>query len=109
MSVDMAAQSGSNAVQSSVTLQRLKAAERAEGSGLSGVRHVRNKTFILKEGVWEDSEYDARKKLPVVKIEFGSDEYYKLAVEMPEAAEYLSLGKKVRFVLDAKVYEVTSN
>ena len=109
MSVDMAAQSGSNAVQSSVTLQRLKAAERAEVSGLSSVRHVHNKTFILKEGVWVDSEYNAQNKLPEVKMEFGSEEYFKLAVQIPEAAEYFSLGKKVRFVLDGKVYDVTSN
>ncbi|MBZ5554835.1 MAG: VIT and VWA domain-containing protein [Acidobacteriia bacterium] len=109
MSVDMAAQSGSNAVQSSVTLQRLKAAERAESSGLNNVRYVRNKTFMLKEGVWVDSQYDEQKSLPVVKIEFGSDEYFKLAAQLPGASEYFSLGTKVRFVLDGKVYEVTSN
>ncbi len=109
MSMDMGAQSGSNAVRTSETLQRLKAAERPEASSLSSVRHIHNKTFILREGIWVDSEYDAQRKLPVVKIDFGSDEYFKLAAQNPEAAEYFSLGKKVRFVLGGKVYEVTSN
>lgn len=109
MSVDMSAQSGTNAVQTSGTLQQFKMAERAEGPGLSTVRNVRNKTFLLKEGIWVDSEYDLRNKLPEVKIEFGSEEYFKLAGQNPEVAEYLSLGKRVKFVFGGKVFDVTTN
>jgi uncharacterized protein YegL len=104
--MDMSAQSGPGAVQTSQTLHQFKAAEHAGSSDLAAVRHVRDKTFVLKNEVWTDSEFDAQLKLPVVKLEFGSEEYLKLAVEQAGLAEYFSLGKKVVVVFRGRIYEV---
>ena len=106
LSIDMNAQSGATAVQTSGTLQQLKVAERADGSSLSRVRYVGQKTFVLKDGVWVDTAYDPRKQLPHLQIIFGSEAYFKDATQNREMAEYFSLGEKVLFVLNGKVYEV---
>jgi hypothetical protein len=107
MSIDMMSQSGSGAVQTSGTLQKLKIAERTDGGGLSLVRHLRGKTFVLRNSVWVDSEFSETKKLPVVKVQFGTDEYFNLASQNAELSEYFSLGQQVIVMFREKVYEVT--
>lgn len=109
MSVDMNSQSGASAVHTSDTLQQLKVAERVDSPGLRNVKQVRNKIFVLKDGVWTDSEYNPLSKLPVVGIEFGSEEYFKWVTENRELAEYFSVGKNVIVVSGGKVYQVTAS
>ena len=100
-------QSGSGAVRTSGTLQKLKIAERTDGGGLSLVRHLHGKTFVLKNSVWVDSEFSETKKLPVIKVQFGTDEYFNLASQEAELSEYFSLGQQVIVMFRGKVYEVT--
>ncbi len=107
VSIDMNAQSGPAAVQSSDTLRQFKVAERAPAAGLTSVRHIRSKTFVLKNGVWTDSEFDPQKKSATIRIQFGSEEYFALAAQDPEIAEILSLGRRVVFVWKGHVYEIT--
>lgn len=108
MSVDMNSQSGASTVESSMVLQELKKIEHTNGPGLSTVRHVRSKTFVLKNEVWVDSDFSLQLKLPVIKLEFGSEEYFKTVAQHTELAKYFSLGKKLVVVFEGKIYEVNA-
>jgi len=46
------------------------------------------------------------KDMKVIRIKFASDKYFELLEKHPESAEFLSLGRNVRFELKKKVYEI---
>ncbi len=95
--------SGAAAVQDSVTREALKSAERAaEGGGT--VRVVNDKAFILQDGVWVDTAFDAEKMKPE-RVIFGSDAYFQLLARKPALAPYFALGTRVIVVLDGQAYE----
>ena len=95
------------AVRRSQVERKIKEAEQDDGftDSLSTVRVVGSKTFLMKDGVWVDTEYKADTRLPKVDVTFGSEEFFKLVADKPELAEFFALGKKVIVVLDGKVYQ----
>ena len=99
--------SGEMAVLRSQVERKIKEAERDDGltDSLSTVRVVGSKTFLMKDGVWVDTEYKADMRLPKVDVTFGSEEFFKLVADKPELAEFFALGKKVIVVLGGKVYQ----
>ena len=68
---------------------------------------VGSKNFINQNNVWVDSEFTAASRLKEVTVQFGSDEYFKLAAADSELARYLSLGEQVVVVWKNQVYRVT--
>lgn len=68
---------------------------------------VANKNFINQSNVWVDAEFTAETKLPEIKVQFGSEEYFKLVERERELAQYFSLGEEVVVVWRNKVYRVT--
>ncbi|MDQ3820877.1 MAG: hypothetical protein M3362_24770, partial [Acidobacteriota bacterium] len=72
------------------------------------VRHVGNKTFYLRDGVWTDSEFKAEERKPETTLTFGSDEYFSLLQKEPRLAEYFSLGERVVVVYEGRVYRVNA-
>jgi Ca-activated chloride channel family protein len=68
---------------------------------------VANKNFINQNGVWIDSEYSDSTRLPEVKLQFASDEYFRIIEANRELAPYLALGEQVVFVWNGKVYRIT--
>jgi Ca-activated chloride channel family protein len=101
--------SGVGAVRESVTVTRMKDADRAESEGRSGaVKNVAGKTFYLREGdVWTDAEFKADAKLTETAVAFGSDAYFDLIKREPKLADYFSLGERVVVVFKGHVYRVT--
>ncbi|HEX5731246.1 MAG TPA: VIT domain-containing protein [Blastocatellia bacterium] len=99
--------SGEMAVLRSQEERKIKEAERDDSITdlLSTVRVVGSKTFLMKDGVWVDTEYKADTRLPKTDVTFGSEEFFKLVADKPELAEFFALGKKVIVVLDGKVYQ----
>jgi Ca-activated chloride channel family protein len=95
--------SGAEAVQDSIMREALKSAERVTESG-GTVRVVNDKTFILRDGVWVDTAFDAEKMKPE-RVIFGSDAYFKLLARKPALAPYFALGTRVIVVLDGQAYE----
>jgi len=69
------------------------------------VRHVGNKTFVLRDGMWIDTAYDPERMTPV-QVGFGSDAYFDLLAARPEWGQYLALGTHVLFVAEGTAYEV---
>ena len=101
-----AARSGAAAVAKSQSEAQMQQAETApEAPAGSTIRQVGDKTFVLQDGVWVDTAFDA-KKMKAVVVKFGSDQYFKRLTDRPEIARYLALGDKVTFVLQGTAYAV---
>jgi len=124
-------ETGAAAVKSSINLGDMKEAKAAPapqvyamskpestagGTGIVGgqirstrgqhteIKYVDKKTFFLKKGFWTDSEYEPEMK--VVKIAYGSDEYFDLLSEQPELGKYLALGTKIILCHKDKCYKI---
>ena len=99
--------SGEMAVLRSQEERKIREAERDDNfaDSLSTVRLVGSKTFLMKDGVWVDTEYKADTRLPKVDVTFGSEEFFKLVADKPGLAEFFALGKKVLVVFEGKVYQ----
>ena len=102
--------SGARAVSESVSVTRMKDAQRADTQGRSSaVRNVGGKTFYLREGeVWTDAEFKADAKLAETSVAFGSEAYFDLLKREPKLADYFALGERVVVVFKGRVYRVTS-
>jgi Ca-activated chloride channel family protein len=85
--------SGAGAVKAAKITQTFKDEERAGQSLSSQIQYKDDKTFLLKSGVWVDSDY--RDGASVKEVKFGSDEYFKLMSDKPGLAKYLSVGGKL--------------
>ncbi|MHC5053485.1 MAG: VIT domain-containing protein [Planctomycetota bacterium] len=109
---DAAAESGRFAVGASRAAGRLRKGEVGEKEMLEGlaerareqVKHLEDKTFYLRGGIWWDSTVDTDAER--VKVKYLSAEYFALSRTSPEVGKYLALGERVVFVLDGKTYEI---
>jgi Ca-activated chloride channel family protein len=69
------------------------------------IQLVGSKTFIMRDGVWIDTAYDADSQTPQ-EIAFAGEVYFELLSAAPELGQYLALGPRVLVVHDGLVYEV---
>jgi len=107
-----AAQSGEFAVGASRAADRLRKGELREKEMLDGltehareqVKHLEDKTFYLRDGIWWDSTVDM--KAERTKVAYLSAGYFELSRKSPAVGKYLALGERVVFVLEGKTYEV---
>ncbi len=72
------------------------------------IQEVGDKTFILKDDVWTDTEYDENESYDWIEIEFLSDEYFDLIGDDEELATYFSVGELVIVIYDDVAYRITS-
>ncbi len=109
--------SGAAAVQQSQQQNQLRgagvaptAAPSSVGDGRSSVviQSVADKTFLLRDGVWTDTQFDPS-KMTTTKIEFNSDAYFALSTNNPDWGKYLALGSRVIVVMNGAPYEITDN
>jgi len=99
------AASGAEAVAEAEARKELRVAERAPIEEAKAVRHVGERTFVYRGGIWVDTGYEAD-KMEATMVPFGSSRYFELAAD-PEVAGYLALGPQVIFVYEGKAYRVT--
>ncbi|MBI4789524.1 MAG: VWA domain-containing protein [Chloroflexi bacterium] len=71
------------------------------------VQALGDKTFLLRNGVWTDTQFDPS-KMTTKKIEFNSDAYFALA-QNTGLGKYLALGARVIVVLNGVAYEITDD
>jgi hypothetical protein len=71
------------------------------------IRHVGDRAFVLRQGVWTDTRYDPSRMKPI-RIAFASPAYFQLLERYPECAGYLALGQEVLFVADGQAYQVVA-
>ncbi|HEX9744119.1 MAG TPA: VIT domain-containing protein [bacterium] len=72
------------------------------------VVYAGEKTFYLnEEGYYVDSEYNEDDYTPI-QIIYLSDEYFELIADIPDLADYLSVGEQVIVVYDGVAYQIDS-
>ncbi|MBN1640171.1 MAG: VWA domain-containing protein [Anaerolineae bacterium] len=102
-----AAPSGKAAVdvaQEQGALERTGTATSATGEA---VRIVGDKAFVLREGTWTDTTFDADRMAPH-KVGFMSDDYFDLLGARPDWGAYFSVGERVLVVLEGEAYQVVA-
>jgi len=90
---DFKADSGAGAVAASEAVRGYEEAENTAQVRSTEVRYVGDKTFFLRDGFWQDSQYE--EGAAVREYTFGSRAYFDLVVLRPELGRYLSLGKSL--------------
>lgn len=69
------------------------------------VQLVGSKTFVLRNGVWMDTAFDADTQTPQ-EVGFASDAYFDLLTAVPQLGQYLALGEQVLVVYEGRVYQI---
>jgi Ca-activated chloride channel family protein len=103
----MAADSGAAAVYASKARRDMKEAQTVQSAlpQSQNVRNIEGKTFILKDGIWTDAEYDAMKSAKVESVKFASPEYFALLKDA-RVAKWLSVGERVLVVLNGRALKI---
>ncbi len=71
------------------------------------IQFVGSKTFVLRNGVWMDTAFDADTMTPQM-VTFASDGYFDLVTAVPELGQYFALGEQVLVVMGDQVYQTTT-
>ncbi len=95
---------GAAAVQDAEQREALRSTEKAQDS-TEQIKYVRDKVFVLRDGVWTDTTYDS--SMETVKVGFGSDDYFALIAARSQSGHYFSVGRELIVVLDGSAYQVT--
>ena len=72
----------------------------------SQVRNVLGRAVYQQDKYWIDIELQKQQTKNIKRIQFNSDEYYKLLNNEPETAKFLALGQYVKFYFNNVSYEV---
>ncbi|MFN8420618.1 MAG: VWA domain-containing protein [Anaerolineae bacterium] len=80
----------------------------AAGTTTEVIKQVNDRTFVLRNGTWIDTQYTAEvaANTQIVTITFLSDDYFKLLEDHPELKDYLALGDHVIVIVDGVAYEI---
>jgi len=70
------------------------------------VKNVRGRAIYQSGKFWVDSKLQKRKTKNQKRLQFNTDEYFKLLDDKPETAQFLALGQNVRFYYDDVFYEI---
>jgi Ca-activated chloride channel family protein len=97
--------SGAQVVEESLAQKGLREADVAAQPQVEPVQVVGNKTFVLQNGTWIDTAYDAA-KMTVHHIGFGGESYFALTQRYPEVGPYLALGTQIILVWEEQAYEI---
>jgi len=95
---------GAGAVKAARVSQKFKAQDRAEEVLSQKIRYKQRKTFYLKDGIWVDSVY--QEGSPVEEIRFNTDDYFRLLIEEPGLALYLSVAKNLIVSYEGVNYKI---
>ena len=70
------------------------------------VRNIQGRAIYQSGKFWVDSELQNQKVKNQKRIQFNSNEYFKLLKDKPETSQFLALGQNVRFYYDNTFYEI---
>ena len=70
------------------------------------VKNVQGRAVYQSGKFWVDSELQNQKSKNQKRIQFNSDEYFKLLKDKPATSQFLALGQNVRFYYDNTFYEI---
>jgi Ca-activated chloride channel family protein len=100
--------SGAAAVEKSIAQESLRQADVAAPTEHQQVRTVGDRTFVLRDGIWTDTLYDAasagESPTKAERVVFGGARYFELLRAHPEWGRYLALGQQVILVSEGRAY-----
>lgn len=70
------------------------------------VKNILGRAVYQSGKFWIDSELQNQKNKKEKRIQFNSDEYFKLLKEKPVTSQFLALGQNVRFYFEDTFYEI---
>ena len=70
------------------------------------VKNIQGRAVYQSGKFWVDSELQNQKVKNQKRIQFNSEEYFRLLKDKPETAQFLALGQNVRFYYDNTFYEI---
>lgn len=70
------------------------------------IQDAGGRAFYKNSGYWVDSYIEYQKNKGLQQINFGSDEYFKLAFKDKSIAQILALGRNVRFMYEGVIIEI---
>ncbi len=70
------------------------------------VRNIQGRAVYQSGKFWVDSELQNQKVKNQKRIQFNSDDYFKLLKDKPETSQFLALGQNVRFYYENTYYEI---
>ncbi|MBQ43628.1 MAG: hypothetical protein CME15_14350 [Gemmatimonadetes bacterium] len=100
-------QSGAEAVKASEDVASYAEASTPTRVRSLEVRYVGDKTFYLRDGFWEDSQYDH--SLEARAVGYGTEAYFRLLRDRPELGRFLALGKNIRFNSGEEQFRIDNN
>jgi Ca-activated chloride channel family protein len=98
---------GAEAVRDSVAqseMEKAQAPGAPAGEYAEQVRTVGDRAFVLRDGVWTDTTFDPT-RMTTTQLAFGSDAFFELLTQHPEAGRYFALGERVIVVIEGTAYE----
>lgn len=106
--------SGASSVQASEETQGLNMAYNIEGVNQSKkrdafqqqVKNIQGRAMYNVGKSWVDSTLQRLKNQTAKRIRFASEAYFQLIKDEPLSAQFLALGKNVRFTLNNQIYEI---
>ncbi|KAF0240414.1 MAG: hypothetical protein FD180_4945 [Planctomycetota bacterium] len=93
---------GSGGVRASREADEMKG---GRGGDSKAAKRIGDKTFYFGAGAWRDADW--KEGMETVKVEYLSEEYFKLTQDKPELAKFFAVGEAVVVVFEGKVYEVS--
>ena len=70
------------------------------------VKNIQGRAIYNVGKFWVDSRVQQQKNQQINRIQFASSEFFDLLKKRPLSAQFLALGKNIRFVLDNTIYEI---
>jgi Ca-activated chloride channel family protein len=69
-------------------------------------KYIAGRAFFQNGSQWIDNNVSAQNSSNPVRIKFGSDDYFALLTQHPEARPWLALGQNVKVLLGSNVYDI---
>jgi Ca-activated chloride channel family protein len=69
-------------------------------------KYIAGRAFFQNGNQWIDNNVSKQNDEKSVRVKFGTDEYFALLVQHPEARPWLALGENVKVLLGSTVYDV---
>lgn len=70
------------------------------------VRNIQGRAIYYSVNFWIDSRLQIQKRDKPTRIQFASEEYFELLRNEPQSAQFLALGRNVRFTINNMIYEI---
>ncbi len=69
-------------------------------------KYIAGRAFFQNGNQWIDNNVSTKNDEKSVRIKFGSDEYFALIAQHPEARPWFALGQNIKLLLGSSIYDI---